>query len=266
MKDRNNKILTLVFLLLFSMASLFTNNISAKEFIKSNELTEYEQFIINDLEQNDPDFYISDNETVVAANRYIMTENELSFESDTEGSTVTPYNLLSNNYMTMNIAIFRVNTSKPEDRFRIYTSFEWLKEPNFKLKDAIAVEWSDSFTMTSAQLNLTYQYSGMTISESTSNYDSVALEAGVGFSFAMDKYQYTNSRPYTQQYVLKRGSMNVYIVNIDRNGYGQISANYAHSQLSLANPSFSFDGNISSFGISIVGAYDKGIVSKSFKY
>lgn len=237
--------------------SLLSENIIAIENYTEGALTEEEINIVNELSEIDPNFDPYEGE-IISVSKTVLVETPETYNEN----GASTYGVIGDNYMDLYVTVSRINSSG-FDKFKIYSYFKWKKQPYFKGTDALAIAWSDDFTLLSSSMNLYYttEHSDFTkgLNKSISNPSAVSPEAGIGYSFDL-----FNAFPTA---FLQSGNLSAYVHKHDSTGTANVVTKYVHTKLNVGISSFSFSkGSRPSISISVMGASDDRTAYNSFYY
>lgn len=209
--------------------------------------TEREVALIKELESLEPDFDLSEGQVIA------IDQISGSFDESTGAMT---RGAIGNNYMTITLAVQRINKSG-YDRFKFTATAKWILVPTFRMQDAFAIAWSGGFSKTSGSCKAYYKSQGY-LADKT---QQIAAEPskGVGYSVECSNW-YGQALDYV--------TITAYVERKDGSGVASLAASYAHATFGASigfNISFGTNAGIS-FSINGIGTCDTMARDKAFNY
>lgn len=210
------------------------NKINANEGNDNSEFNERELEIIKEMEETNPTFKDTEGEVV-------LVEQEIICLQSNEDNLISPRgNPINSNYLLKTTTAKRL-TDTTFDNYLFSVKFDWIAAPVIRLKDAIALYWSDDFTFYSHNLVVYYNSLGQRLD--TSAVSGQLPEYGISYVFDC------SISSHTVDYVI----LNAMAKKYNSTGTANLCSSYFHSTIQLGNLSVQLQKDSEpsvSFGIS----------------
>ena len=237
-----------IFLLVISnITPIYANTGNNNEDDPYEEYTEQEIVLIQELEALEPDFDLSEGKVIAI--------DQISGSFDESSGTLTR-GAIGNNYMTITLAVQRINKSG-YDRFKFIATAKWDLVPTIRAQDAFAIAWSGGFARTSGNCKAYYKSQGY-LADKTSQISS-SPSKGVGYSVECSNYYGV---------ALDHVTITAYVEQVNKTGVASLAASYAHATVGVSfgfGISFSSSPSIS-FSLNGPGTYDTMARDRAFNY